>query len=288
MNKIVFSLLLLIGTATFAQPKQYTTANAHSHNDYEQPVPLHTAYSEMFGSVEADVFWHNGQLLVAHKAEELRPGRTLEEMYLKPLARLVKKNKGHIYADTSRRLQLMIDLKTNGDTTLRTLVELLQKYPVLTGCSSLQIAISGNRPDVSAFTSYPAYIGFDGELEKEYPAEALSRIVMMSADLKKYTSWSGNGIIPASQWDSLQRAVNHAHALRKPVRFWASPDFTNAWYQLIKLEVDYINTDSIRALAGFLRKLPASSFKNETGYKTYQMEPGWSSFTPGIPPIKAH
>lgn len=270
MNKILFSFLLLIGTATFAQPKQYTTANAHSHNDYEQPVPLHTAYNEMFGSVEADVFWHNDRLLVAHKEEELRPDRTLEEMYLKPLESFIKKNKGHIYADTSRRLQLMIDLKTNGDTTLRTLVELLQKYPVLTGCSSLQITISGNRPDVSAYASYPSYIGFDGELQKEYPAAALSRIVMMSADLKKYTSWNGKGIIPASQWDSLQRAVNRAHALRKPVRFWASPDFTNAWYQLIKLEVDYINTDSITALAGFLRKLPANSFKNETGYKTYQ------------------
>ncbi len=271
MNKIFLSLLLfIIGTATFGQPKQYTTANAHSHNDYEQPVPLYTAYNEMFGSVEADVFWHNDRLLVAHKEEELRPDRTLEEMYLKPLERLIKKNKGHIYADTSRRLQLMIDLKTNGDTTLRMLVELLQKYPVLTGCSSLQIAISGNRPDVSAYTSYPSYIGFDGELQKEYPAAALSRIVMMSADLKKYTEWNGKGIIPASQWDSLQRAVKRAHALRKPVRFWASPDFTNAWYQLIKLEVDYINTDSIRALAGFLRKLPASSFKNATGYKTYQ------------------
>ena len=119
--------MLLTGTSTFAQPKHYTTANAHSHNDYEQPVPLYTAYNEMFGSIEADIFWHNGQLLVAHKAEEIRLDRTLEDMYLKPLEHFIRKNNGHIYADTSRRLQFMIDLKTNGDTTLRTLVELLQK-----------------------------------------------------------------------------------------------------------------------------------------------------------------
>lgn len=262
--------MLLISTVSFAQPISYSTANAHSHNDYEQRVPLITAYNEMFGSIEADIFYHNGELLVAHKKEELVTHRTLEDLYLKPLKAYVEKNKGYIYADTSRHLQFMIDLKTNGDTTLGKLVELLQKYPTLTNCSTLKIAISGNRPNVSAYTSYPAYIGFDGELQNEYPAAALSRIVMMSAELKQYTSWNGKGVIPGPQFDTLQRLISKAHALNKPVRFWGAPDFTNAWYQLIKLQVDYINTDSIKGLSDFLRKLPANSFKNKTGYKTYQ------------------
>jgi alkaline phosphatase len=220
--------------------------------------------------MEADIFWHNGELLVAHTDSELVFHRTLEDLYLKPLQTFIEKNKGHIYADSTRRLQLMIDIKTDSSITLNKLVELLQKYPTLTRCSTLQIAISGNRPDVSAYTSYPAFIGFDGELNKEYPAAALARIVMMSADLKKYTRWNGKGNIPAPQWDSLQRVVARAHALKKPVRFWATPDFTNAWYQLMRLQVDYINTDSIKALADFLRKLPAGSYKNKTAYKTYQ------------------
>jgi hypothetical protein len=92
---------------------------------------------------------------------------------------------------------------------------------------------------------------------------------MMSADLKKYTPWNGKGIVPAPQWDTLQRLVARAHASKKTVRFWASPDFINAWYELIRLQVDYINTDSIKALADFLRKLPAS-YKNKTAYKAYQ------------------
>jgi alkaline phosphatase len=270
LNKILFSLLLLAGVPVVAQPVSYTTANAHSHNDYEQPIPLKAAYNEIFGSIEADIFWHNGELLVAHKEEELALHRTLEELYLKPLQAYIEKNNGFIYADTSRRLQFMIDLKTDGVTTLGKLVDLLQKYPRLTGCSSLQITISGNRPDVSAYTSYPAYIGFDGEVQKEYPAAALARIVMMSGEFKKYTTWNGKGVVPAAQWDTLQRLVNRAHTLKKPVRFWGAPDFTNAWYQLIRLKVDYINTDSIKALSDFLRKLPVNSFKSSTGYKTYQ------------------
>ena len=270
MNKILFFLLLLLNLSSFAQPTSYSVANAHSHNDYEQPVPLYTAYHEGFGSVEADIFWHNGELLVAHNKEELPLHRTLEELYLKPLQVLVKKNNGHIYADPSRRLQLMIDIKTDSVTTLNKLVELLQKYPGLTQCASLQIAISGSRPEVATYTSYPAFINFDGELNKEYPADALSRIVMMSGELKKYTQWNGKGIIPASEWSVLQQVVSRAHALKKTVRFWGAPDFTNAWYQLIRLQVDYINTDSIKALSDFLRKLPANSYKNKTAYKPYQ------------------
>ena len=270
MNKLLFTFLIVLSTTAFSQPAAYTVANAHSHNDYEQPIPLLTAYNEAFGSIEADIFWHNGELLVAHTDSELVLHRTLEDLYLKPLQAFIAKNKGHIYADAARHLQFMIDIKTDSVTTLNKLVELLQKYPVLTQCATLQIAISGNRPHVSAYTSYPAFIWFDGELQKEYPAEALARVVMLSADLKRYTKWNGKGIIPAPEWDTLQKLVSHAHALNKPVRFWGAPDFTNAWLQLMRLQVDYINTDSIKALSDFLRKIPANSYKNKTGYKPYQ------------------
>lgn len=252
MSKLLISLLFLITTSAVAQPTKYTTANAHSHNDYEQPVPLTTAYNEMFGSIEADIWWHNGKLLVAHTKEELATPRTLEELYLKPLKALVEKNKGYIYADTSRRLQFMIDLKTNGDTTLGKLVKLLKKYPALTKCKTLTIAISGSRPAVTKYTSYPSFIWFDGELQKEYPADALARIVMLSSDFKKIITWNGKDPLPAAQADTLQQAVNRAHALRKPVRFWGAPDNKNTWQQLMGVKVDYINTDKIKALSEFI------------------------------------
>jgi alkaline phosphatase len=253
LKNILFPLLLLTGSAALAQPTSYTTSNAHSHNDYEQRSPLTTAYNEKFGSIEADIFWRNGELLVAHTEKELATKhRTLEDLYLKPLQAYIEKNKGYIYADTTRQLQFMIDLKTNGDTTLGTLVELLKKYPALTNCTKLKIAISGNRPDVSTWTSYPSFIWFDGELQKEYPAGALARIVMLSSDFKQYTKWNGKGGLPAAQRDTMQLDIARAHTLGKTVRFWGAPDNKNTWRQLMGLKVDYINTDKIKALSDFM------------------------------------
>ena len=254
LKNILFSFLLLTSTAVVAQPSSYTTENAHSHNDYEQASPLTTAYNEKFGSIEADIFWRNGELLVSHTEKELAAKhRTLEELYLKPLQAYIEKNKGYIYADTTRSLQFMIDLKTNGDTTLGTLVELLKKYPVLTNCTKLKIAISGNRPDVNTWASYPSFIWFDGELQKAYPAESLARIVMLSSDFKKYTKWNGKGQLPAALRDTMQLDITHAHTAGKLVRFWGAPDNKNTWRQLMGLKVDYINTDKIKGLSDFMR-----------------------------------
>jgi alkaline phosphatase len=270
MNKLVFFLFLFLNTISHAQPASYTVANAHSHNDYEQPVPFYAAWNEGFGSIEADIFWHNNALLVAHHAHQLSVNRTLEDLYLKPLQACIEKNKGAVFADTSRRLQLMIDIKTDGVTTLQQLIVLLQKYPLLTGTPSLRIVISGNRPAPDAFINYPSYIWFDGVLGNEYSREALSRIAMLSDDIKKYTNWNGKGNIPAAAWKALQQAVVRSHALNKPVRFWGAPDFVNAWYQLMRLQVDYINTDHIAELGAFFKNLPANSQKGAAAYKIYQ------------------
>lgn len=255
MQKLLYCLLFLY-TGSFAQPVVYSTANAHSHNDYEQPVPLYTAYYSGFGSLEADIFLANDSLLVAHTPKDLYKYRSLENLYLKPLQAFIENNNGFVYADTTRKLQFMIDIKTEPVSTLNKLIALLQNYPSLIRTRSLQIVISGNRPEPSAFGSYPACIWFDGELNRQYSKEALSRIAMMSDDLKKYTRWNGNGSISKSELSKLKRAVERAHKLNKPVRFWGAPDFMDAWYQLIQLQVDYLNTDSIKALSAFLKQLP--------------------------------
>jgi alkaline phosphatase len=255
MQKLLYCLLFL-NTGSFAQPVVYSTANAHSHNDYEQPVPLYTAYYSGFGSIEADIFLINDTLLVAHTPADLNNHRTLENMYLKPLAAFIENNKGYVYADTSRKLQLMIDIKTDAKSTLNKLIALLQQYPVLIRTNTLQIVISGNRPDPGSFASYPSCIWFDGVLGTPYSKEALGRIAMLSDDLKKYTRWDGNGQIPARDLNKLQGLVAYAHQLHKTVRFWGAPDFMDAWLQFMQLRVDYINTDSIKALSAFLKQLP--------------------------------
>jgi alkaline phosphatase len=242
-------------SAAIGQPVIYTTANAHSHNDYEQPVPLYTAYYAGFGSIEADVFLRNDSLLVAHTLRDLPKARTLDDLYLRPLQAIIQNNKGYVYADTSRKLQLMIDIKTDAISTLNRLIAVLQHYPMLTHNPSLKIVISGSRPDPGSWASYPSFIWFDGVLGMHYSKEALKRIVMMSDDFKKYTRWNGDEALPASDRKKLEQAVAWAHALQKPVRFWGAPDFMDAWQQFVHLNADYINTDSIKALSAFLQQL---------------------------------
>ena len=59
---------------------------AHAHNDYEHDRPLQDGLDDGFTSVEADVWLVDGELLVAHDLEDVQPGRTLESLYLDPLA----------------------------------------------------------------------------------------------------------------------------------------------------------------------------------------------------------
>ena len=51
--------------------------------------PLKEALDCGICSIEADVVLVNGELLVAHKREEVTPGRTLQSLYLEPLRKRI-------------------------------------------------------------------------------------------------------------------------------------------------------------------------------------------------------
>lgn len=94
----------------------------HAHNDYEKPQPFYNAYNHGAASIEVDIFLKDGKLLVAHDTTQLDKTRTIESVYLKPLDSIV--NTG-----TVRKLQLLIDLKTEAYSTLDSLVNTLKQYP---------------------------------------------------------------------------------------------------------------------------------------------------------------
>lgn len=253
-----------------SQPVAYSTANAHAHNDYEKPFPFFEAYNQQFGSIEADVFLQNGTLLVAHEAGQLTTAKTLSALYLQPLQAAIQKNKGYAYADTGRALQLMIDIKTEAVSTLNQLIKILDSFPAITQANSVIITISGNRPDPAQFNTYPAYIHFDGELNKNYTADALSRIIMLSDNFKTYSRWNGKGRIPETEMKAIASAIAKAHALNKKVRFWNAPDIINSWYSFIQLGVDFINTDRVVAIATFLKQLPDRTYTSPVTYPVYK------------------
>jgi len=269
MNRIITVVIFFIGSTTFAQPPVYTVSNLHAHNDYEKPFPFWAAYNQGFGSIEADIFLQGNNLIIAHDTIQLKMGKTLDSFYLQPLQNCIKKNNGYPYADHNRELQLLVDIKTEAVSTLAALVQKLKAYPLITGCAGVKIVITGNRPAATAFTGYPSFIFFDGELYLDYPAPALSRIVMLSDDFKRYSTWKGKGIIIARERAALEKGIAKARNLQKKLRFWNAPDVINSWYAFMRLGTDYINTDHVYEAAVFLKQLPGKMYTAPDPYIPY-------------------
>jgi len=63
MRKILFGTCLFV-CSLFSVQAQYSTINAHSHNDYSQDIPFFLAYKAHFGSIEADIWAVDGAFLL--------------------------------------------------------------------------------------------------------------------------------------------------------------------------------------------------------------------------------
>ncbi|PIF47769.1 alkaline phosphatase [Chryseobacterium sp. 52] len=272
--KLSTKIAAVIAFGVFAQNQaqnylKYSVGNAHSHNDYQQEIPFWQAYYASFGSIEADVFLVKGKLWIAHTEKELSASRTLENLYLDNISKQIKQNKGNIYPDGSKKLQLLIDIKQDYKTSLNALVSTLKRYPEITGCPGIKIVITGSRPQPGDFKNYPNYLYFDGDLDKNYTDDQLKKIGMLSADFADLVKWNGKGIPRDEETEKIKNAVEKTHALQKPIRFYGAPDFTNAWVNLIDLGVDYINTDHISDLKKFMNTIPKNFYKNAKDYDVY-------------------
>ena len=254
--KNFLTLLLLLLNALISAQAQYTTLNAHSHNDYEQKTPFLLAYNANFGSIEADIWAVNGELFVAHDSSGIKSERTLDALYLQPIVKLFRKNGGKAWSDHSSTFQLMIDLKTKVDPTLPLLVELLRKYPDVFNSdvnkNAIAIVITGNRPTPPDFKKFPLWIHFDGNVNLKYDARQLKRIGLFSENLANFTQWKGKTVLDGGEEKKLVQIIDSVHGLNKKIRFWNAPDSAYAWRTLMRLKVDYINTDHIEDLATYL------------------------------------
>ncbi|GKQ35373.1 phosphatidylinositol-specific phospholipase C/glycerophosphodiester phosphodiesterase family protein [Streptomyces sp. A012304] len=238
---------------------------AHAHNDYEHPRPLHDALDHRFGSVEADIFLVDGQLLVAHDPVDLDPARTLESLYLAPLAARVKAHHGSVYRGRRTPLQLLIDLKTEGASTYLELDRQLRRYQHLFTTyahgrvrrGAVTAVISGDRAarvPMAAQTVRRAF--YDGRLSDLGATEA-SFASLISDNWTNNFTWRGVGAFPEAERQKLRGIVGAAHGRGQKVRFWATPDVPGPardalWGELLAADVDYLNTDDLAGLEAFL------------------------------------
>ena len=257
MRKLLYSTLLILGLCIATQA-QYTTLNAHSHNDYSQKTPFFLAYNAHFGSIEADIWAVDGVLFVSHNRTAITPERTLDSLYIQPIVRNFKANNGKVWGDHNGTFQLLIDLKTAVIPTLPLLVDALKKYPTVfdpaVNKNAIHVVITGNRPVPADFDKYPTFIFFDGYFNVKYDARQLKRVAMYSENLKFFTLWNGKEAMKEKDETRLIQVIDSVHGINNKVRFWNAPDTESAWDQFKKLKVDYINTDHIQELTDYLNK----------------------------------
>ncbi|GGX77841.1 phosphatidylinositol-specific phospholipase C/glycerophosphodiester phosphodiesterase family protein [Streptomyces minutiscleroticus] len=239
---------------------------AHAHNDYEHPRPLLDALGHRFGSVEADIYLVDGRLLVAHDPEDLDPARTLESLYLAPLAARVHANGGSVYRGHREPLQLLIDIKTEGASTYLALDRQLAKYRrlfttythgrVLPG--AVTAVVSGDRAARVPLEAQRVRRAFyDGRLSDLGGAAPASLIPLISDNWTLNFGWSGTGPFPDAERAKLRGIVEQAHSRGQRVRFWATPDVAGpereaVWRELLAAGVDHLNTDDLAGLEAFL------------------------------------
>jgi alkaline phosphatase len=250
---LLLTCFFLTSRPVKSQTREVSAFQAHSHNDYLQKEPFGLAFRHGFGSIEADIFLKNDSLFVAHEEGEITSERTLEALYLLPIAKLCEKGSNSAYYTPEQPLQLLIDLKTPHSATLKMLVETLTPYQACWyPAGGVKIVISGDTPPPAQFDDYPEFIFFDGRPEVNYTKIQLNRIALISQSFKKYSGWNGQGKLPREDREVMYQVIEAAHLQNKPFRFWASPDNRNTWETLIELGADFLNTDKIEALSKYI------------------------------------
>lgn len=263
---ILIGVCWLLGVARNGRAQEITTKihrQAHAHNDYLHPNPLQDAIEKGFCSVEADIFLHEGQLVVAHTKAEIKPMHTLQALYLDPLKERVRKNTGNVHQDASK-LTLLIDIKSEAVSTYHALDRLLEQYSELFQRTvngqfldgPVIAIVSGNRPFQLIQDDKSRFVGIDGrltDLDSDMSAELMP---LISDNWTIHFRWRGVGDIPEAEKMKLRSIVERAHSKQRRLRFWATPDTKALWQTLADENVDLINTDHLAGLSDFLSSRP--------------------------------
>ncbi len=261
LRHLLLALALTCCGAAAAQPPVLI----HSHNDYAQRVPFYQAYAQQVSSIEADVFLHDGQLLVGHDVEDLRADMTFEALYVEPIVTLFARNGGRAFRDSDQTLQLMVELKSETDPTLRAVAALLGRWPEVfdpeVNPAAVRVAVTGRVPAPEAFDRYPRFLGFDGAWDADYTPEQLERIVLISTNFRDFSQWNGKGTIIPAEKERLEQVIDRAHEQGKPVRFWNAPEGTTVYYTFYDMGIDYINTDNPEVCAAFFADFGNKNFR---------------------------
>ncbi|MDN3583938.1 alkaline phosphatase [Mucilaginibacter flavus] len=261
------ALVTLCYNATQAQTRAYTVADAHSHNDYKNNIPFFRAYEKGFGSIEADVYAVNGELIVAHSKKEIVATHTLKKLYLDPLIEKFQR-------DPERHLRLLIEIKEDHKAVLPLVIKELkpleQYFSYAGHPGRLSIVMTGAVPPANEVNNYPDWISFDADHIDGYTTDQWKKIGLVSYPLSRYIKWNGKGVLNRDEIGKIKAGIDSVHQAGKMIRFWETPDTKSSWLALMRLGVDVIGTDKIEELGDFLNTNPMNTYVQPAPTAIYQ------------------
>ena len=263
---ICFLIPLFSRSQTAPATKPTPLLHVHAHNDYLHEHPLFDAMDRGYCSVEADIHLVAADLLVAHDAKSIQPGRTLQSLYLDPMRQRIGENAGRLYRN-GPPVVLLIDVKTPIDVTYPVLRNILAGYAdILTSWKdghktqgAILAIVTGNRDQKIIAADNPRWCACDGGLadfQSDPPAELVPWISIRWTAL--FVWKAKDSPIPAFERQEIKDIVHLAHAQHRQVRFWGSPDNAAAWTELRRDGVDLLNTDDLAGCQAFLLREIAS------------------------------
>lgn len=263
--KGVAALALTVCLAA-ALPPPVPLPVAASSDDHQQARPLADALERGFCSIEADLYLHDGLLLVGQPDGSLDEAHTLQALYLDPLRKRASLHRGRIHRD-GPPLLLILDLKTDAGPTYDALREVLRTYPDLLTLftpdgqaeGAVTVVLTGNRPRASLSRELVRYAALEGKLGDLVSNQPTAFMPILSGPWDTVSSWTGTGPMPDADRYRLQRLVERAHAEDRQIRFVDTPDDPQVWRALLAAQVDYIEADDLDALQAFLLSAASDS-----------------------------
>ncbi len=249
----------------------------HSHNDYWRKVPLFSAIHVGCIGVEADVWLRDNDLLVGHHAAALQPNRTFRSLYIDPLVDILTRQnpKTEYYNETQRgvfdvdpdqTLTLLVDVKTDGASTFRRVLEQLEPLRSRGWLSTFDhgkvtygpvtVVGTGNTPfEVVVENSTYRDAFFDAPLDDIDSSKFdFTNSYYSSTDLASAIGGVWTGELRQEQLGKMRKQLAAAHSRRLQARYWNLPAWpifvrNRVWETLVKEGTDILNVDDLMSAA---------------------------------------
>ncbi|KAM3083171.1 Altered inheritance of mitochondria protein 6 [Clarireedia jacksonii] len=251
-----------------------------SHNNEHQPVPLFGALAAGCIAIEPDCRLQDDILYASHDVKEIRPLRTLSNLYLDPLFEILTQqnaSRGNptpkigVYDEKPEQsLHLAIDFKSvtcghDGIPILLNLLEPFRQANFLTYYDQRTetihpgpLTVVGTGDSDFALTTNPANgrieIFKDTRFFDFLPEQNPTNSLYCSAKLLKSVGWfTVKGGLSKKQVAAVRRECKAVRDRGLIPRYWGTPDDEGWWKLLVESGVFCLNADDLERGAKWLR-----------------------------------